>query len=394
MKVAQMTNFFESDDIHYDDDLFGGPSSQDNTEKDFKPWHKPRKQFMRDKQWWESLKRLITSSKYKDISEVKYFGLPGSEFLDIRHFLEKIDSLTEEKKEDDVSKSEKQKSNFNKKLSLFGLYDNKRDYEDALISIVPLKGNKYFSDDFKLLQYDFCAIENNDSLCYRNVAVNSPFHIVNLDFCDNALKDKTLSSIFNLLQLQFSTFHNKPWLLCITTRSDSSAINDRLFDILKENYNQYKDEEHLNAALLENIESLYNQMELCKKLDDYKNLDIINETLQVLLIIWILKSAESENIKVEVTSSMKYLVHAGKPDMYSYVFKFTSTGSKKHPFSPQKREENINLTTQSAAALGKFSRTLDVDNHLNENPDLKQKYTNEIKRLLKSIGYNVDNYNL
>ena len=57
--------------------------------KEFLPWHRPRKQYVRQHQWCTQIKRLIQEHPLSD-GTLKYLGLPGVDLLDIRHFHEDI----------------------------------------------------------------------------------------------------------------------------------------------------------------------------------------------------------------------------------------------------------------------------------------------------------------
>ena len=51
--------------------------------KEFMPWHKPRKQFVRRKQWSALLRRLYKNRGPGD--PLRYLGLPGTDLIDLRY---------------------------------------------------------------------------------------------------------------------------------------------------------------------------------------------------------------------------------------------------------------------------------------------------------------------
>src|ERR1700676_2295882 len=55
------------------------------SKKTFRPWHRPRKQFIRNDQWCHFTKVLIEEIQISDGS-LTYFGLPGVDLLDLRCF--------------------------------------------------------------------------------------------------------------------------------------------------------------------------------------------------------------------------------------------------------------------------------------------------------------------
>src|SRR4051812_44403255 len=60
------------------------PTLAGEVAREFKPWHKPRKHFLRVYQWCSEIRGLIRELDYKEGDTVRYLGLPGEDFLDIR----------------------------------------------------------------------------------------------------------------------------------------------------------------------------------------------------------------------------------------------------------------------------------------------------------------------
>lgn len=69
-------------------DLQKEPEALAVPEKGFKPWHKPRKHFVRLRQWSDEVKALITDLSRMRAGalpeRLRYLTLPGDELLDIR----------------------------------------------------------------------------------------------------------------------------------------------------------------------------------------------------------------------------------------------------------------------------------------------------------------------
>ena len=60
------------------------PQIVDVARTDFKPWHKPRKHFLRIEQWCRETKKLIKKLDPPAGGEIRYLGLPGEDLLDLR----------------------------------------------------------------------------------------------------------------------------------------------------------------------------------------------------------------------------------------------------------------------------------------------------------------------
>ncbi len=52
-------------------------------QKEFKPWHRPRKQWIRVKQWKQETLRLVDAITLTD-RPLTYLSLPGDDLLDVR----------------------------------------------------------------------------------------------------------------------------------------------------------------------------------------------------------------------------------------------------------------------------------------------------------------------
>ena len=60
------------------------PTLESRARREFKPWHKPRKHFVRLHQWCHETRQLLKKLQYANGSELRYLGLPGEDLLDIR----------------------------------------------------------------------------------------------------------------------------------------------------------------------------------------------------------------------------------------------------------------------------------------------------------------------
>ncbi len=53
---------------------------------------------------------------------------------------------------------------------------------------------------------------------------------------------------------------------------------------------------------------------------------------------------------------------------------------------------NVNYEVLASSAIDKLSKTLDVDEYLDERPEELDKYANEMMELLRNCGYDVSGY--
>lgn len=374
---------FDSDDSLFDvDDVAGkvSPLASSN----FMPWHKPRKQYIRDRQWVEHLVRLIRQNKYKHVDTINYFGLPGGDLLDINY----------------IHKGLSRTSKYNgKKLGFHGLIDNVDDYNKAQGEFTKLLDMDDISNQSRLDNFNFEDLIKNDSAVWARIKNFGTYHFINLDFCNNILTDKTLPSLHYLLQYQMQKAVGMPWLLCITTRLNKDSANK---DII-EKFQIVINEVVQGGALGDKIKVCFNEAYECMRtLDNLNSSDnkiLVNQILQICLVLWILKSAIALKNKIELKSSFKYSVDLFKreSDMHSFVFSF----EKPEETIPdcigivsvkETKGGDVNYETLASSAIEKLSETFDVDKYLDERPDELDKYANEMMALLSNCGYDVSGY--
>lgn len=374
---------FDSDDSLFDVDDVAGKVSH-FTSNNFMPWHKPRKQYIRDRQWVEHLVRLIRQNKFKHVDTINYFGLPGGDLLDINY----------------IHKGLSRTSKYNgKKLGFHGLIDNVDDYNKAQGEFTKLLDMEDISNQSRLDNFNFEDLIKYDSAVWARIKNFGTYHFINLDFCNNVLTDKTLPSLHYLLQYQMQKAVGMPWLLCITTRLNKDSANK---DIM-EKFQIVINEVVQGGALGDKIKACFNEAYECMRtLDNLNSADnkiLVNQILQICLVLWILKSAIALKNKIELKSSFKYSVDLFKrdSDMHSFVFSF----EKPEEAIPdcigivsvkETKVVDVNYEVLASFAIEKLSETLDVDKYLDERPDELDKYANEMMVLLSNCGYDVSGY--
>lgn len=83
----------ENDKIDSEDltELLGTPNASQLAppRREFEPWHRPRKQYVRRELWLRELRWVIAKRKPSD-GLLKYFSLPGNDLLDIRYLHDRL----------------------------------------------------------------------------------------------------------------------------------------------------------------------------------------------------------------------------------------------------------------------------------------------------------------
>ncbi len=376
-------SLFDSDDSLFDIEEVAGKITHSAPSK-FKPWHKPRKQYIRDKQWVEHLLRMIRKSQYNNIDTINYFGLPGGDLLDINYIHSGLNRTSKYK---------------GKKLGFHGLINSRDDYNRAQGELTKLLDMDDISELSRLDNFDFEDLNKINSEAWSRIKKFGTYHFINLDFCNNILTEGTLPSLYYILDYQMKRVIGLPWLLCITTRLNKDSANKDIIDKFQKVIVEVVEGGDLSKKIEECFAEAYENMRNVSVLNNSENKELLNQILQICLVLWVLKSAVVSNNKVELKSSFKYSVDLfnRESDMHSFVFSFEkdeiilpdylgiAVGSSKKAAEPKFDEIASN-------AIEKLSHTLDVDAYLDERPDELEKYANEMMSMLGKCGYDVSGY--
>ncbi|MBU2894227.1 hypothetical protein KO495_12975 [Colwellia sp. D2M02] len=350
----------------------------------FKPWHKPRKQFIREEQWLNPLKRIATSSKYNTISTINYFGLPGGDLLDVTYISQK---LLEHKKLK------------NKLFQVHGFINSELEFKKAQSGLSQLLDYDNVSEKSKVERFEFEELSTENSEAWKRIRSVGHYHFINLDFCDCALNERTLPSIYRLLDYQAKRIHGVPWLLCITTRLNKSGITSSIL----EKFDTILQEMKSNQDIVKVIESAFSDSLLAvERLSDLDETHktLLNELLQVCLILWLVNEAISKGCTIELKSSFKYSVnlHEREHDMHSFVFSIEKEDVVAPDILGLITKNNDDALTEDkirklkVEALEKLGLSLDVDTHLEGNQNLLNRFADNMMDLLGKCGYDVTDY--
>lgn len=352
--------------------------------KDFLAWHRPRKQFVRDKQWREQIERMLDDAPRSD-DTVKYLGLPGVDLLDLRYFHEHV-CLTR-----------------NLKLRFLGFNtalaasNTQTELNISLDEIRRLGGVDSRSD---VIGDDFVRVANEESIAWRRALDLGPFDVLNLDLCNGfaqhevgAFNDTHYNAVAQLLTLQAR--HKSPWLFLLTTLAGPEHIHA---DVLTRLLNRYlanlSDCEVFRRASLEKF-----------RVGDEDTMRASAETEEGLLPLflcsickWLAGIALAQNppSRVEARSVIGYRVHGGAEteDLISIAIRFTPT------FVPGGdpvglADNHADGPSECAIALQALNRVAsrkNVDRILRDDPALNSDMADATARLLESARYDSDAY--
>jgi hypothetical protein len=228
----------------------------------FLPWHKPRKQYVRNEQWGKSIDSLVDKLALNKDKPLYYLSLPGPDLLDVRSlqpiFLRKEVPLSF--------------------IGLNGGADN--DAASATLNAVLL------SEVMSLPSIDpsssvvpdlFEHLAKPKSIAYnRIIAERRSFDVINIDLCSSLAEGPSgvkgannINALYRLIQHQAS-FRKHDWLLFLTTRSNEDMIDRGTMVSLLEALNKLIDNDPsmlpdlIGAGLIQHGEVTSGRIDLSK----------------------------------------------------------------------------------------------------------------------------------
>ncbi len=156
-------------DTHLTDGVFKAPSAVfEGGKKEFQPWHKPRKQYIRTFQWDKEARELIDEIEFRDSRPLSYMGLPGEDMFDIRA----------------LSKICLEKDLEIKYLGFNSASDNGRATEQTISENEMIHIPNVHKASKTIIDY-IQRVANKDSQAYNTMASMGPFDLINLDLCSS-----------------------------------------------------------------------------------------------------------------------------------------------------------------------------------------------------------------
>lgn len=357
--------------------------------KDFKPWHKPRKQFIRKLQWWREIDKLIQTTHFPvDSRNFRYLTLPSEDMLDVRIL---GDSLRKR----------------NLKLKYLGFYCTKSGSPGDIrmnLSENDVKALEEVENSSETVRERLESMADESSIGFSKLAEHAPFHAVNIDLCNHfaspSAKPPIIEALSSIAKVQ-SDKSSGSWLLFLTTRLDNNHFDpshlDAFIQAIVSNINQ---SEEFSADL-----GSFFQAET-SKLQDWlgtvtsQPLHTFRDFFCIGLGKWLLRFLGNAypSIQVEMLPSYFYTVHSG-PDMLSLAYRCTPLkapprdsfnlvkGSQEPPVTPVVNEP------ESARDLIRFTRELaDADLQLSGDNTLNEEMIVESEFYLELASYDVSSY--
>lgn len=397
-----------------DDSLIDGIDEQApehilDESKDFKPWHHPRKHWVRINQLCSLSQSLMKQTHFQD-ETLRYLTLPGDDLMDIHTLASHSEASSSQSELLDIQTLEgaliEKKVKNIKYLGFNKLSKKSSGMSDQNYAESILKDKKTINQSSQVIDERVEDIALEKSRAYELVRKNGPYNIINLDLCGSVAnsepqsKDNTyLNAIVKILELQRENMA-QPFVIFITTRTDIASINKESLGIIskiqKENIEEYPEfrtaiEDLLEEEATKILDKLSSEEEVPQ--------EKINHIFGVGLGKWLIKLMRSSQPHWDVTLEdlCCYNVHLG-PDMLSLAFKFKkfdggitdktglSKGGTAKPKEPLSEKELAIEMVENSKLIK------DVDELLSSDRDAREKVIKQSADLLETIGYERNNY--
>ena len=382
---------------------------------EFKPWHKVRKQFIREHQWNNLVARMVKrylgglqtdaedwSLEFEgdeDVAEVpdqirverplKCLVIPGDDLLDLRALWRHLRPL-------------------NCYIKYLGFNEAQgSDQEGTRVHVAhnDVTSLHHVSRESVVLADRFQSVASLQSQAYRYLKEFGPFHLVNLDLCDTLFpigaerQTDYYNALYRVAEYQMKN-QTSPWLLFITTQVEPGAANadalGKLCAPTKKNYDTHTDFADRVCKLLPKEAFTSSDVVDVSKLSEHHMADLFGIALGKWLIT--LAASGSPNWIVQMLKSYRYSI---KPEtsveMLSLAFLFRprvtpptdptgiSAVEVAIPKFPDERESAIRL-------LSAVERLADVDKLLADDESMCTAMEINSADLLESAGYDREAY--
>ncbi|MCA8003169.1 PP_RS20740 family protein [Burkholderia metallica] len=389
-----MVNNESAAEVELADFLPQRPTGPIDLKRKFRPWHKPRKQYIRRMQWWSEIDALLNDTAMPPDNRVlRYLTLPSEDMIDVR-------VLTEELGRRGV------------KLKYLGYCDVKAGSEDdqrmnladaAVRESVTVEGSSI------IVRERLEDTANEATLAFRALHEHGPFHAVNVDLCQNLAKPRIedmyacVDAIGSIVRVQIERMQ-KSWVLFVTTRVTPNHIDaahlQAFVNAILDNIGRSPEFSAQSSAMfaaqgLELTAKLAKASEL--SFDEFKSLFCMGLGKWLLMYV----SNSTPRLKVEMLPSYYYSVYAGNPDMLSLAYRCTLVsqvptdpsglivGAGLPPANQGGHEDEVCLGLK---ILERTRELTNLDAYLASRPDEMAEMVKESARYLALAGYNVEEY--
>lgn len=408
-------------DSDIDDFLPTRPQLAEPAKRRFRPWHKPRKQYVRRNQWCHEIQKLIEMTTFPPDNRVlRYLSLPSEDMLDI-HTL--ASTLTGDLRL--------------KYLGFFYAKDGSPDDQRMNLSEKAIKGLDKVDASSHVARDMLEDTGNLRSPAYKTLKTHAPYHVVNIDLCDHFAAPRRanvyacIDALHSIAEIQHEKAGGNSWLFFLTTR-----IQPDYFDVLHlkaficaiqsnvDASNEFKTK--LGEVFMQESQALLTKLaylaEVLEKTAPGKikeegltsldvgalrqeaanmiDADMFRKFFCVGFGKWLLSflAASTPQTKVEMLPSYFYSVGSDNQDMLSLAFRCSpQTQPLRDPYQltrtrQQQPSRPVSEPKQGIQIVKEVSRLKDLDAFLADNPEEMESMIQESIQFLTMADYDTSTY--
>lgn len=350
----------------------------------FRPWHKPRKQFIRDYQWAAMLRDLLNVlGKHGPPRTVSYFGLPGEDLLDVRVFHDVVAEMGPEWR-----------------LRYLG-FNSRQSTDHSLAEAIMQDLPQIVSTGSICRNWPLQALDNTirRSPAMLELGRFGALDVVNIDLCDGVSppgSPSVLPAIRALIEHQRDS-RADPWLLFLTTRIDPGALHSgarsKLIECVSENIKAHA---NFRAELVSEL-ALDAQDILAMQASTTSHSPGDVSVVGLGIAKWLLGLLANHPHKLELGPAYKYAIGAAHPNMASLAFRFLPKSlALSDPSGLTADPAPLPAAALEGVAAQKMVKPLasmeDVDQILQNDSQLAHNCIESAAVLLARAGHNRDQY--
>ncbi len=386
---------------------------------DFKPWHKVRKQFIRERQWNRPIKRMVERLRHQLQDEpgdwsldpevdpnsgeptelpeeirierpLKCLLIPGDDLLDVRSLWKEILS----------------KHCYIKYLGFNEVQGSDQPGTRVHVANNEVTSLSRVSHDSQVLPDRFQSIASPNSQAYRYLRKYGPFDVVILDLCDSLFptiggdRRDYYNAIHRLAEYQMRN-QTTPWLLFVTTQVEPGVVLaselERMCIPTRKNREDYVGfAERLDAMIPPTAFQTSESAIDVSALDEEQLIRVFG----VAFGKWLMHLAASASPQwfIDVQPCYRYAIRDNpRVEMLSLAFLFRPNFQAPVDTSGL---SSLNIAQKSLLSesdfaiklLGAIERLPNVDTLLNSDPQLRSEMETASADLLESAGYDREKY--
>ena len=358
------------------------------------PWHKPRKQLVREEQWLYFSRRLIERERGEHglpnppggNPEVRYLTLPGIDYLDVRQLADVCRDLGCRLTSTGFQSGDES----NPKVARAQVR------EQSLIAAGHITAHSHtFAGRLE-------EITHTNSQSYRDLKRRGPFHIVNIDACGSIAAPgadhahRLIDAVYKTVEIQLETMTGG-WLLFVTAdaRPDSVAGEtlDRLCDAIFGNAQANENFRDRAVPLLDPEEL---DIRVAARRASERAGDAFVRLFSLGLAKWLLSLARVRNWDMKTHHPFCYSTMPRDdetPSMACLAFEFLPPPpglldrfgvARAQPALGGEREDT------SVRAVEKIRGMANADFRMRRDEPLRTRMSDNLRRLLEEAGYEAE----